>query len=371
MFWNQDDTAGPALGDIARFWDRKPRYLRPTNRARPQPFDTWNEPTVLSDVHAPLLAAFWSTHYRGADWRFMLGTTDIQTILADRRTLALGVFATTNGHSTLVATIVARPLTDEGAVLRVGTQGLAEGAYMVEGLCVDAAWRGKHLAGWLISWVDFLLCKERPRLFLWSREAPTALSTTNIAIAQYAYMRSRDLSGSPGPRGSDMGDLVSVPWETFRTLWAEYSAEWVSETTVIPTSLPPSPIANGAHLHVWVHSVSRIVVVLSDTLRRTRTNEAVWELVWCGRYDGALKPWTKKGDARIARMLEQLVSQTKNETANGTILFVTDVPHQGGATTEWGLPWVLGTSGFHQTYIYNFMPPAFWSMTVMLPRWEL
>jgi GNAT superfamily N-acetyltransferase len=319
-------------------------------------------PTFLLPIHAPLLAAFWSTHYRGSDWRFVLGAEDVRTLLAEKRVLALGVF-NPRMDGQLLATIVARPLTDEGVELCVGEKGRVEGAYIVEGLCVDPAWRGKHLAGWLISWVDYLLSRDRPRLFLWSREAPTALSTTNITNALYAYIRSRDLPVATDPH------LRPVAWDTFRTLWANATPHWSCTTAVFPTALPSTQ----ERLRVWLHELWGIVVVLSDTRRYTEGGETVWEVQWCGSVDGdnRMLPWDKKGDPRMAQMLTFLVGELVGSSKNEVILFVTDVPHQGGATTEWYQPWHVGRSGFHQTYMYNFMPPAFWSMTVMLPRWEL
>lgn len=375
MFWDQEDTAGPSMMDVARFWDRQPRYLRTTNRGRPSPFSAgsngnWMSPTFLLPVHATAVADFWATHYGGTDWRFVLDVEDVQDILREDRILALGVF---NSNRTLVGTIVARPLTDMGVKLCIGSTGRAEGAYVVEGLCIDPAWRGKHLAGWLISWVDFLLSRERPRLYVWSRESPTALSLTNIASAQYAYIHSSRLPADLDPQW-----VTEMSWSSFREAWVASTPHWSSATAMFPTALPKT----AKHLEIWRHELWGIVLVLSDTRRRIkRTEEKIWELQWCGSVSqqGLLQPWATKGDARVAQMLAYILSQkggqkTKNAAAaarTGAVLFVTDAPHQGGATTEWGDPWVFGTSGYHNTYVYNYMPPAFWSMTVMLPRWEL
>lgn len=376
MFWDQKDTAGPTTTDLARFWDRKPRYLRTHNREKPPPYGQWDTPTSLLPIHAPMLAAFWSNHYRGPDWYFSLETKDVNSILSDTRVCALGLFDERTAQ--IVATVVGRPLTDPNVKLRIGSHSGVDGAYTIEGLCVNSAWRGKHLAGWLISWVDFLMGRERPRLYLWSRESLTSIATTNIACAKYSYIRSRHLSDHSEPHS-----LSPVDWNTFCHIWALSAPHWFSETALFPLALPQrDPTSN--KLRIWHHPFWGIYIVLSDTRRRTDNNEAMWEVVWCGstHEDGILHPWNQKGSLTIRQLLTEivwtLVSEQKTRSdmkdTDGILLFATDVPHQGGASPEWAcsmVPWVVGTSGYHQTYIYNFMPPAFWSMTVMTPHWEL
>lgn len=351
------------MADVARFWDRAPRYLRPGGRSCPGPFrDHWNQPTHLLPIHSQVLTNFWHTEYRGSDWSFRLSTDQIRAVLEDKRTLVLGVF---DGGS-LVGTIVARPLTEEGVELRVGTIGRVEGAYMVEGLCVAKAWRGRHLAGWLISWVDYLLTRERPRMFLWSRESATGISTINITHTQYAYIRSRDL-----PATLDSQWITGIPWARFREAWAASAPYWSSEMAVFPTSLP----SDCSGLHVWRHGLYGVVVVLSDTARVTAEGEHMWEVQWCGRVDRAeednIVPWTQQGSPLVADMLAYLTWAISAETQKDVILFACDAAHLGGATVDWGVPWHVGKSGYHTTYMYNYMPPAFWKMAVMLPRFEL
>lgn len=372
-FWGAKDTAGPGAWDVARLWDREPRYMRTQNRACPGPFqDIWRQPTYLLPVHAALVLDFWNAEYGGRDWKMMLGTPDlpwITHILADPACLALGVFG--EDGRTLVATIVCRSLVGADGEFIVGSRGRLDTAYIIEGLCVARTYRGRHLAGWLIAWVDYLKCRQRPHAFLWSREAALPTAMTHIATAQYAYVRSEDLLERPEMAAK----IEEMPWVNFAARWAASAPSWLAEKAVFPTSLPPPPPAS-----LKVFQSGAQIVVVADTRRVTkaagREEERMWEVVWCGAdWSGYERSGYDRiapaGQVDVGSFRVFLEALAKHALGEKIMLFAADAAHLGGAESMWGSPWVFGRSGHHLTYIYNFMPPAFGCLGVLMPWCDL
>jgi hypothetical protein len=353
LFWSTPETAGPSLLDVLRIWDREPRPLRPQGRSRPRPFHGWATPEILTD--ASELATFWRSHYGGSDWTLDAEPSWITTLIAEPSTLVLGV-REGGRRVRIVGSIVCRRITGPTGRFRLGTKEIPT-AYVIEGLCIHPSWRGQHLAGWLIAWIDHLMNTRAPQAFFWSREAPPQ-NLTYVASHTYGYIPcSLSQPGSSDP--SD--ELVAVSWPEFQRVWASYIPRWefLSEVA-FPTTLPADPLL------VWRSGANYIVV--SDTRRRMRSHngqgEAIWEVQFCGDlYEPNKGIVGTEGGSR--RLLETVAAQL-----NG-LLFVTSAPWQGGCTSAWPQPWVVGTSGVHTTYIYNYMPPTFHNLCTLFLRNEI
>lgn len=343
QFWSTPETAGPTTWDVLRFWD-KPRPLRPQGRGRPLPFGPWQAPVRVGDADIHALTQFWTEHYNGADWVFRPEPEWVASVLASN-TFALIV----RENQAIVGSIVCRGIGSEG--FRLGSLGLPN-AYMIEGLCIHPQWRGQHLAGWLIAWVDHLANTTGPQAFFWSREAPPR-DLTYVASHTYAYL---PLSGVASRRIEETG-LTAIPWEAFRRIWASYVPRWNVEEAAFPTELPADP------LRVWRLCNETMYVVVSDTRRWTRAGRKIWEVQFCG---DLYTPWEANTEARD--VLEAVGSLLATE--GDGLLFVSSAPWQGGCTT-WPRPWVVGTAGYHTTYIYNYMPPVFHRLATLFLRNEL
>lgn len=345
QFWSTPETAGPTVWDVLRFWDQ-PRPLRPKGRSRPPPFGPWEAPTRVEAADVPAITQFWTDHYNGADWVFRPEPEWIAALLSTSNTFALIV---RNGGA-VVGSIVCRGISD--GPFRLGSLTLPN-AYMIEGLCIHPDWRGQHLAGWLIAWVDHLANATAPQAFFWSREAPPR-DPTYVASHTYAYL---PLSGVASRRLEETG-LTVVPWDTFRRIWASYVPRWdgsgEAAEAAFPTQLPMDPLL------VW--RKADVYAVVSDTRRWTRDGRKIWEVQFCG---DLYAPWEAKEGARD--VLESIGAVLVSKE-NG-LLFVTSAPWQGGCTNWPG--WVVGTAGHHTTYIYNYMPPVFHRLATLFLRNEL
>ena len=369
-FWNTSDNAGPSLLDVAKFWDRRPRPLRKENRTRPQPFEGHKEPVQLFGQDANRVADFWRRHYGGEDWWLDLGPAEVRNILNDPDGLAFGV-AENNGD--LVGTILCRALVPAGGELCVGTEATLEKAYRIEGLCVHPAWRGRHLAGWLIAWVDYTMNREGPNAFFWAREVPTGAHGTDISMHTYAYARIADLRKARADYAPV--NAIQLSWKDMAEMWAKSAPAWKSDGRIVGTRLFAE---DAERMEVWTDTDTSQVIILADTMRRTRgakgsavggdpANEPIWEVQWCGwrTMMGTLLPARQEADFR--RLLETVATIGRQ----GGLIFVSDALMQGGAKMSWPLPWKFGTSGFHAIYIYNYMPPTFWTCELVALRSEV
>lgn len=359
-FWNTSENAGPSLFDVAKFWDRRPRPLRLQNRAKPAPFEGNQEPLVLKGQDAVRVSEFWRRHYGGTDWRLDLSPTEVRKILEDPTGLALGV---TDSEGSLVGTILCRSLVPTGAELCVGTGVVLPAAYRIEGLCVHPSWRGRHLAGWLIAWIDYRMNREGPNAFFWAREVPTSVHGTDISLHTYAYAKIADLRAARSDYIPVQAARVS--WHDIQGMWAKSAAGWKSSGRIVGTRL----FAEDAdRMEAWTDTQTGQVVILADTARRTRKdNEPIWEVQWCGWRTMADTLFPARPEDDFRRLLETVATSDGRKG----ILFASDALIQGGAKMSWPLPWTFGTSGFHAIYIYNYMPPTFWTCEVIALRSEV
>ena len=334
QFWNTPSNAGPTTWDVLRFWDRVPRHLRPKTPPPPPPFGIWKAPERLTITEAAELTGFLNKYYRGEDWMLDVQEDWIADCLLEPTTIALGI---RNEFGDIVGSLVCRSI---GKRVKIGTAMLPT-AYMIEGLCIHPSWRGKHLAGWLIAWIDHIK-NDTPQAFFWSREAmPKDL--TYVASHTYAHI---DLDNLDNLDNLDAG--TEIPWTLFRELWEQKAKHWSMEAA-FPTILPKDP------LRVWETNTreGKVYIVISDTRRRTN-GRIIWEVQFLGTLTNPL------GGHKDARKMLEAVGLRG-------ILFATSAPWQGGADTSW--KWRVG--GAHTTYLYNFMPPTFHRLPTLFLRNEL
>lgn len=344
QFWNTTDVAGPTAWDVLRVWDRVPRYMRTHPRPRPAPLPAFSQPVRLGTADVKELASFWSAEYRGADWKLHATVDWVLPLLNNPNTLLLAA----KHEGRIVGTVACVGIGET----RMGSTVIPD-MQVIEGLCIAPQWRGRHLAGWLIAWVDHLMNQAGPKAFLWSRESPRCTDISYISSHTYGYI---DTTKASELDTQGLPVLTPIRWEDFRSAWHSAAAStWSAEAALFPTSLTHV-------LHVW--RCGDTYIALADTRRVSVPGGApIWEVVWCGSFD---KPFAGE-EAR--RMLETLV--VERALPPNTVLFCSSAPFQGGITRHWPLPWIFGTAGVHTTYLYNFMPPAFHDLRVLLPRVDL
>jgi hypothetical protein len=103
---------------------------------------------------------------------------------------------------------------------------------------------------------------------------------------------------------------------------------------------------------------------------RGKEEERMWEVVWCGAEvkKARIAPAGQVDVGSFRVFLEVLAKHALGEKI---LLFAADTLHLGGVESMWGSPWCVGRSGHHLTYIYNFMPPAFGCLGVLMPWCDL
>lgn len=342
-FWATSDVAGPTAWDVLRIWDRSPRYMRQNPRCRPAPLPPFSEPVRLGSADVKELASFWSTEYRGNDWKLVATEDWVRPLLENASNLILAA----KHQGRIVGTIACTGL----GPTRMGPTTFPV-LFCIEGLCIAPPWRGNHLAGWLIAWVDHFMNQTGPRAFLWSRESPTCTDISYISSHTYGYIDTTYISAIDT---QGLPVLSSVRFEEFQSAWTAAAASWDASYALFPTSLLHP-------LSVWRCGDTYLAV--ADTRRISTAGANIWEVVWCGTFAA---PFAGSEDAR--RMLETLV--VEGAFPRGALVFCTSAPYQGGITRHWPRPWIYDTAGVHTTYLYNFMPPAFHDLRVLLPRVDL
>lgn len=224
------------------------------------------------------------------------------------------------------------------------------------------AWRGRHLAGWLIAWVDYRMNQDGPNAFFWAREVPTGVHGTDISLHTYAFVSLAALRARNPLNVATIA--VRVPWEDVVAMWAKSAHTWKSNSRIVGTRLFAE---DAERMEAWTDIKTGQLIIVGDTMRRTRVaNEAIWEVQWCGwrTLGGTLLPARTEDDFR------PLLETAMLESGWG-VLFASDAVMQGGARMDWPLPWKFGTSGFHAIYIYNYMPPTFWTCKFIALRSEV
>ncbi len=353
-FWNTKENAGPTLWDVARVWDRDPRPLRPRNRQEPEIFPPFTRPLQLTEEDAEAVTTFWHREYKGSDWRFQANMEWVRGLLRNTTTIVLGV----RDSRDLVGTIVARPLLKQGAIW-LGTKAFPQ-AYMIEGLCIAEQWRGKHLAGWLIAWIDYVTNMNGPKPIFWCKEITSGIHGTDIALHTYAYVPVRSVLAQGTPRIP----VAEIDPAAFQRMWAASSSHWVDSGSIVVSHID----MDGMRVFETVLHSRAYYVVIQDTQRRTDVGP-IWEVAWCGyRESGILMPTNRRKEPFVT--WKGVLEATCAFLREG-LLFTTDAETHGGAHSGWDLPWVFGKSGYHATYMYGFMPPAFWSCTLHWVRREL
>ncbi len=347
-FWGTPENAGPSMWHVGKFWDREPRILRPKNRSAPPSFiDPWiRNPRRMNVGDVKRVCEFFRSYYGGADWYLQVEEDRIRSLLQDPNVIGL-VSTTKNGE--FIATIFARPLVQPGSVILIGS-GIEEQAFMVEGLCVHKDWRGKHLAGWLISWVDYIINQTKAYPVLWTREYMARIHGSDVSFDTYGYF---DISNTPSHPTSPSTHIVTpVDRSEFEELWNVSVQRWSKDSRIVVTK----PYAS-SNYQVW--SIGEYYIVTIDTRRRTRNNnQIIWEVIWTGRRN-------PHGGLLVSEMVsrEMLEALCFQHLRSG-LLFLTE-KHMNFDVGSLG-NWKIQTSGHHATYIYNYMPPMFWKCRVAL-----
>lgn len=364
-FWSGNPAAPSFWTALSPFTDTTPRFLR--SSTPPAPPVSWTGHTKgaikrLFGLQSDIVAAFLTLHYRGVDWRLSNTEMWIRNYLRDPDVIALGYFEESDASGRLLGTIFAVPLmvnTDTGTALQTNTGGAVRNAVVVEGLCVHSELRGHGLAGFLLSHIDSFVTRTKgPTAFLYSRELSTKpLFSTALCTDMYAFKKC-------GGGTAVTARPAQIAWTEFERLWISNAARWCTTTTPCIVSLVPSNVRND----LYIYSQNGLVVVVSNTQRKTHRHEQIYEVQWCGTTDGIniLNPIDVTRSLNLKRCLDDIAASLEH----GLLFICGALAAAGCDAVSWD-GWTYGTSGAHALYIYNYMPPAFGTCRIHMIRSEI
>ncbi len=358
-FWSTT-TAAPTLWHVARgYWGAPPRFLRTDAPPIPSIPDGLTV-RPLRPEDAEILAAFWRHSYGGPDWYLDADADWVRSYLSGEEIIIYGGFGIIRGQIELMATIACCPF---GA----GTTAMSHGAtlpedkvFVIEGLCLHPSFRNKGIAAYLIGLIDATISSMGPVVLFYSRELSShPILSTAINVQVYAFVQCQAAQRFFEPRRMEYSEFVGH-WSTSSQYWISSWEPRIVANRILPTN---------AGIDVWRVPTGAAgpdaIVVVSNTRRRSKKGDRIWEVLWCGhiRANNHMQP-AKSGDS-FKNVLESVAAQYEG------LFFCTNMPVCGGASAEWGAPWVYGASGVHAWYIYNYIPPAFGNCEVFCIRNEL
>jgi hypothetical protein len=338
-FWSHT-TATPGLLQISGLVALKPGPIR-TNLPELLPIPLSDTQIFrATSVHQTSICNFLELYYGGSDWRIHVQDW-LSTYLDDPKVIMLCMYRANN----IIGIIVSTPLTNGNTYMSHGIS--LTGVRVIEGLCINPAYRGKGLAGIMINQMDhYTHTHFGPTAHLWSRETTsTPLISSALNTHMYGYIE----CALATPKTA----CEQMPWDMFVTLWKRSYIRWLNK----PCIVTDTPLNRRNDLTVWIDAAQSKVAVVANTRRTSGTN-TLWEVVWCGEILNDLL-WPAES-TEYNYFLESISAKLGHG-----ILFTSDY------IQTWNKPWVYGNSGFHSWYIYNYMPPAFRTCAVHAIREEL
>ena len=340
-FWEDDEYAGPRPSDLACFWDRRPRQLRPLPRKNvPQlVLESGHSivPTEATGADAHEIAGFWNTHYKGTGWRFRV-TSDFVVSVIKRNGFILIIRA---ADKMLIGTFVCHIIPD----LYCG--GPAGSAGLLDGFVIHADFRQKGLGSLMLAYMD-KVAYSKPILtgspLLWFREhtvASNAIPQLPTAILQYRFILISSIK-SRGKVTQVNGDFVANHVaRVYKNLKPDLSL--LSADTTDPA--------------VYWYLAENSLIGIADTHRYSEQDgHPFWEVVFAANL---MPPYF----VDLSRPI--MIAAVALPTQNG-LMFASNSLTRGNMSSV--PPGWTGGGGALSLHLYNWMPPTFFSGDILFPR---
>lgn len=334
LFWSH--AAGPSLYDYLNFTDHGGHFMRLTRAPKPEVWTDGTvvirEPFVLTKANAAEIADFWNHNYTDSDWRMDASKEWIESLF-DHMHLALGVI-TTSGR--LIGTIFSRKIGGNLVGKSLGTTLTNDRIFMIEGLCINQQYRNKHLAGWLISWMDYITSEHGPVAHLYSRELDSyPYLSSAIDVETYGYVETSKI------KTIQTIPISLVEKEIFKTKWLEFLNP-VRVSLQNNISIDTGMIDSNDMMCFASWGREDGLVLITNTHRKTTKNQTIYEVVFC--------------TGKQTELLLNSVCYELEKIGKGGVLFGTNGAYHGALHSGFSEPWRVGTSGYHATYFYNYLP---------------
>jgi hypothetical protein len=335
LFWST--AAGPTFYDYINVFEPGGKFMRLTRAIKPSEFKQndsieFEHPEILTKLNSYEIAEFWNYNYFGDDWR-MEATKEWVESLFNNVKLALGV-RTKDGR--LIGTILSRKIGGTLYGSNLGMSLTSDRIFMIEGLCVQTKYRGKHLASWLISWMDYFTSEHGPVAHLFSRELATIPYFSNaIEIETYGFVETFKI------KESQTKPVVLLDNYVFQTKWLEL-LEGLNLKTKPNVALCSGIMDKDDMMCFVCWGMKNGTVVIADTHRNSIKKQKIYEVIFC------------MGDE--TELLLNSVAYELEKKGIGGLLFGTNSLYHGAINASFSEPWRFGTSGYHATYFYNYLP---------------
>jgi hypothetical protein len=334
LFW--EGSAGPSFYDYINMFDSGGRFMRLIRAHKPAPYTNesliLNEPEFLTKSNASEIATFWNTHYCDVDWR-MDASEEWVSSLFDSSKVVLGV---RDERNRLIGTIMSRKIGGNLVGVQVGMTLTSDRIFVIEGLCIHRDFRGKHLAGWLISYMDYITSEHGPVAHIFSRELESIPYFSNaIEVETYGYIETSKVKESQTKKVVLLDDYV---FQTkFMDLLFQLNLKYLDKI-----ALSTGIIDSGDMMCFVCWGMVNGTVVIADSHRKTNKDLKIYEVIFCM--------------GKETELLLNSVAFELEKSGKGGILFGTDNPYHGALNASFSDPWKFGTSGYHATYFYNYLP---------------
>lgn len=330
LFW--ETASGPSFFDYINVFESGGKFMRLTRSNKPIIWNDIEHPEILTKSNSNEIAEFWNKNYFGDDWKIE-ATKEWVESLFDNVKLALGV---RTNEGILIGTILSRKIGGMLKGISLGMTLTSDRIFMIEGLCVQTKYRGLHLASWLISWMDYLTSEYSPVAHLFSRELSSIPYFSNaIEIETYGYVETFKIKECQTKPIEILDNYI------FQTKWFEL-LDGLGLKELPQIALNSSIIDSNDLICFVIWGMKNGTVVICDTHRKSNKNQKIYEVIFC------------MGEE--TEILLNSVGFELEKLGKGGILFGTNSPYHGALNASFNEPWKYGTSGYHATYFYNYLP---------------
>ena len=341
-FWEDSEYAGPRPSDVACFWDRRPRQLRPQPRLTlPKlSFDSghWIVPTEAAPEEAHEIATFWNTHYKADTWRFRATAKTVEHAMSRGFIL---VARTKNG--TIAGTFVCRILSEVVCGARVP-------AGLLEGFVIHERYRKRGLGSLLLAHMDAAVYQKpalKSALLMWFREhdsPTTAVAQLPLTVLRYTFCLIHKLAR---PAAATVATQVNA--EVAGRIVSQIYKKHERTLTILSADTTDSDV-------FWFMAEGALIGIADTHRYSLKEDWAFWEVVFAANLNEPHFTDLRWPIEIAARALP---------TTTG-VLFASNSLTRGNMTAG-DSNWVVG-GGYLSAHVYNWMPPAFFSGDMLFPH---
>lgn len=344
-FWEDREYAGPRPSDVACFWDRRPRQLRPQPRLNlPKlSFDSGHLiiPKEAQREEAHEIATFWNTHYKAATWHFKATVKTVEYAIERGFILVARVKS-----GAIAGTFVCRILSEVVC-------GSTATAGLLEGFVIHERYRKQGMGSLLLAYMDRVVYAKptlKTALLMWFREhdsPTTAIAQLPTTVLRYTFCLIHKLSAATRTVAGAVATQVSS--EVAGRIVSKIYKKHERALTILS--------ADTTDPDVFWFMAEGALIGIADTHRYSLKEDwPFWEVVFAANLN---EPYFTDLRWPIEIAARALPSTTG-------VLFASNSLTRGNMAAG-DSNWIVG-GGYLSAHVYNWMPPAFFSGDLLFPH---